>query len=643
MQRHLEKQSASVALTATVARQASEIGRQRQQIQALTNSTSWKITRPIRFLGDIARRFRRNHRSANGSDTTRDYAEWIKAQPGAGHALARPAAATDRLGPHLSILLPVHDPPEEFLAEAIQSVREQSYGAWELCIADDASKNPRVRDLIRQHAAGDTRIRVTLLDRNAGISGASNAALELASGEWIVLLDHDDLLSKDALYWLAETIRQHPSAKIIYSDEDKIGPNGQRESPYFKPDWNRTLFYSHHLLAHMAAYQVGLIRSAGGFRSEFDGAQDYDLALRCVEQVNDNAIVHIPRVLYHWRIHDKSTAKAEGDAKPYAMLRGERALNKHFRRTNTPATAHLLGHGYRARYQLPEPPPLASIIILTKDKYDLLSRCVNSLLSRTEYPHFEILIVDNGTTDEKALSFLAEAPKRGYIRVIRDESPFNFSRLNNRTVGLAQGEVVVLLNNDTEVINDTWLREMVSLAVQPQTGAVGALLLFPDGTVQHGGVVLGINNWAGHAHKNYPGDSPGHAGRLALASEFSAVTGACLAVRRTTYVAEGGLDEQLSVACNDVDFCLRLRERGYRNIFTPFAQLYHHESASRGSDQDSANRARHEKELRLMRERWGQKLTVDPHYNPNLTLQTEDFAFAWPPRIAPLAVRPGQS
>lgn len=590
---------------------------------------------PVRFLGDIARRFRRSRRTANSSGTTCAYTEWLRAQPAAAHALARPAAAAnpDSLGPSISILLPIHAPPEEFLDGAIKSVRGQSYGSWELCVVDDASEDPKIRKLLASHASADTRIRVTLLDRNAGISEASNAALELARGDWVVLLDHDDLLSQDALYWLVETIRRQPAARIIYSDEDKIGPGGDRESPYFKPDWNRTLFYSHHLLAHMAAYKTELVRSVGGFRSKFDGAQDYDLALRCVERVQDSEIIHIPRVLYHWRIHDKSTAKADGDAKPYAMLRGERALNEHFQRTNTPATAHLIGHGYRVRYRLPEPTPLASIVVLTKDRYDLLSRCVNSILSKTEYPNFEILIVDNGTTEQRALAFLSEAPKRGNIRIIQDQARFNFSRLNNRAVGLAQGEVVVLLNNDTEVINDTWLREMVSLAVQPQTGAVGALLLFPDGTVQHGGIVLGINNWAGHAHKHYPGDSPGHAGRLALASEFSAVTGACLAVRRSIYLAEGGLDEQLAVACNDVDFCLRLRERGYRNIFTPFTQLYHHESASRGSDEDYANRARHEKELQLMGERWGQKLMVDPHYNPNFTLETEDFSLALPPRI----------
>ena len=638
MPHHPETKAGSVTLCDIVGRQALEIARQEEHIEALKSSTSWRITKPIRFLGEIARRFHRNRRTADSSGTNSAYMEWIRAQRAATHARVRPAAATDprRFGPRISILLPVHDPPVEFLDEAVQSVRGQSYGAWELCIVDDASKNPRVRDLIREYAAGDTRIRVTLLDRNAGISGASNAALELATGEWVVLLDHDDLLSQDALYWLAETIRRKPAAKIVYSDEDKIGPGGDRESPYFKPDWNRTLFYSHHLLAHMAAYENALVRSVGGFRSEFDGAQDYDLALRCVEQVSDSEIVHIPRVLYHWRIHDKSTAKADGDAKPHAMLKGEKALNEHFARTDTPARAHLTGHGYRVRYKLPEPPPLASIVILTKDKYSLLSRCINSLLAETDYPHFEILLIDNGTKDEKALGFLAEAPQRGNIRVIRDEGTFNFSRLNNRAVALAQGDVVVLLNNDTEVINDSWLREMVSLAVQPKIGAVGALLLFRDGTVQHGGVVLGINNWAGHAHKHYPGNSPGHAGRLALSSEFSAVTGACLAVRRSTYIAEGGLDEELSVACNDIDFCLRLRERGYRNVFTPFAQLYHHESASRGSDKHFANRVRHEEELRLMRARWGERLLADPHYNPNLTLETEDFALAFPPRVDPL-------
>lgn len=611
------------------------IAQQAERIEALTNSTSWKLTRPVRFVGDLFRKFNRSPNTQDKDEHAQTYADWIARcesiayrQEEAAKAVVAPCE-----DPCISILLAVYDPPEEFLDAAIWSVRRQDYASWELCIADDGSRNPRIHDLIRAHTESDERIRAVFRSTNGGISAASNAALELANSEWVALLDHDDLLAHHALKHVAQAARSHPHAKLIYSDEDKVNAEGQREAPYFKPDWNRTLFCSHHLMAHLAVYSADLLRAVGGFRSEFDGAQDYDLALRCVERLRDDQIIHLPRVLYHWRIHPQSTADVSSNAKPLAMIRGERALNEHFARVGLRARAHLTGHGYRIRYDLPSPAPSATIIILTKDHPELLARCLDGLLEKTEYADYEILVVDNGTTDPTAKAYLGIAPSRGPVRVLTDEGPFNYPRLNNRAVEKAKGDVIILLNNDTEVINETWLREMVSIAIQPRTGAVGALLLFPDGKVQHGGVVLGVNNWAGHAHKGCWGDSPGHAGRLSLSSEFSAVTGACLAVRKKLYQEVGGLDEELSVACNDVDFCLKLREKGYRNVFTPFAKLIHHESASRGDDGNPANTERHEKELALMRRRWGTALRVDPNYNPNLTLEKEDFSLAWPPRI----------
>jgi len=605
-----------------------------QKVESIYASTSWRITRPLRLIGGLLRKFK--PRTGTKATAGHSYEDWIEAcDAETGGAQGQPnaeEASGQEIGPRISVVMPVCDPLPDLLEDAIRSVCRQSYDDWELCVADDGSKNPKIRALLAKHVAADERIRVTYRPQNGGISAASNSALSLATGSWVVLLDHDDLLHPDALRSVAAAIRGNPEAELIYSDEDKIASDGRRESPYFKPDWNRTLFYSHHLMAHLAAYSTDLLRSVGGFRSEFDGAQDYDLALRCVERVRDEQILHIPRVLYHWRIHPQSTADVSSNAKPLAMIRGEKALNEHFARTGLRAKAHLLGHGYRIRYDLPSPAPSATIVILTRDQPELLARCLDSILEKTEYPDYEILVVDNGTTDPVAKAYLEIAPCRGPVGVLRDQSPFNYPRLNNRAVAQARGEIVVLLNNDTEVINETWLREMISIAAHQRTGAVGALLLFPDGKVQHGGVVLGINNWAGHAHKGCWGDSPGHAGRLALSSEFSAVTGACLAVRKALYQEVGGLDEELSVACNDIDFCLKLREKGYRNVFTPFAKLYHHESASRGDDEAPANSERHQKELALMRKRWGAALRVDPNYNPNLTLQKEDFGLAWPPR-----------
>lgn len=540
--------------------------------------------------------------------------------------------------PLVSVLLPVHDPPLDFLAQAIDSVRGQIYPHWELCVADDGSQDPRVRELLAESAAGDPRIRIVRRDTNGGIAAASNSALAMARGAWVALLDHDDLLAGCALHELVAATLHHPEARMVYSDEDKTNAAGLRFGPYFKPDWNLALFRSHNLVTHLAAYRRSLLEEVGGFREGFEGAQDYDLALRCAERLEARQIHHIPRVLYHWRSHAGSTADAGGTAKPHAMRNGCRALQEHLDRTGVKGEAQLIGHGFRVHHALPEPPPAVSLIIPSKDRVHLIERCVGSLLEKTDYPDFEIIIVDNGSTDPAAVRYLETIGANRKVRIMRIEGPFNFARLNNEAVRSARGAIVGLLNSDLEAIDPGWLREMASLAAQPDVGAVGALLLYPDRRVQHGGIVLGIGGWAGHAHKGFPANHQGYAGRLSLVSEFSAVTGACLLVRKSIYDKLGGLDEKrLAVACNDVDFCLRLREAGYRNVWTPFAKFIHHESASRGYEDTPEKAARFEAEKAVMRERWGEKLLRDPCYNPNLTLESEDFSLAWPPRTGTLA------
>ncbi len=539
--------------------------------------------------------------------------------------------------PLVSILLPVYDPPLPFLEEAIASVRDQLYPSWELCVADDGSRDPRVRDLLTRAAAADPRIRITWRDSNGGIAAASNSALAMARGSWIAPLDHDDRLTENALYELVAAIQRHPYARIVYSDEDKLDKSGQRFGPYFKPDWNLALFRSHNLLAHLVVYGRDLLEEVGGFREGFEGAQDYDLALRCVERVVAGQIRHIPRVLYHWRSHPGSTADAASDAKPEAMRNGRKALQEHLSRCGLQGEVELLGHGFRIHNALPDPAPAVSLIIPTKDRVHLIERCVRSILETTDYPDFEIVIVDNGSTDPDSLAFLDSISRRNDVRVLRVEGPFNFAKLNNKGVGVAKGKIVGLLNSDLEAVHAGWLREMASLALQPDVGAVGALLVYPDHRVQHGGIVLGVGGWAGHSHKGYPARHRGYAARLCLVSEFSAVTAACLLVRKSLYEEFGGLDEmQLAVACNDVDFCLRLQEAGYRNVWTPFAKLVHHESASRGYDEAPDKAVRFEAEKAVMRARWGEKLQRDPCYNPNLTLESEDFSLAWPPRTGNL-------
>ena len=523
-----------------------------------------------------------------------------------------------------------------WLVEAIESVRNQIYPHWELCIADDASTRPEIRPLLQRFATQDDRIRVVFREQNGHISAASNSALQQVTSEWVALLDHDDLLAPHALYWVAKEIIRRPDARLIYSDEDKIDVRGKRHDPYFKTDINVDLLYSHNMICHLGVYQKRLIDQVGGFRVGFEGAQDYDLALRCLEQIGTESIAHIPRVLYHWRVHQSSTA-ASGDAKPYAVLAGERALNEHFERQGVDGTVEAVPYGYRAHYHLPERRPLVSLIIPTRNGVKLLKQCIESIVQKTVYGPYEIIVIDNGSDEQATLAYLQSLNGVENIRVIRDDRPFNYSALNNMAVSVANGQLVGLVNNDIEVISESWLDEMVSLAIQPGVGAVGAKLLYPDGRIQHAGVIVGIGGVAGHAHKLFSRESYGYFSRCAVISSFSAVTAACLIVRKAVYEEVGGLNERdLAVAFNDVDFCLRVRDAGYRNVWTPYAEMFHHESATRGSEDNPEKVARFNREVHYMLTRWNGALTNDPAYSPNLTLEYEDFSFAWPPRVHPL-------
>lgn len=539
--------------------------------------------------------------------------------------------------PLISIVMPVFNPNPKWLEEAINSVQKQLYSNWELCIADDASTNPEIRLLLEKYIAEDKRIKVLFRKENGHISAASNSALELVTGNWTALLDHDDILSEDALYWVVVKILSNPNVQMIYSDEDKIDENGVRYSPYFKTDWNLDLFYSHNMFCHFGVYKTDLINKIGGFSLGMEGAQDYDLALRCIELIKYDQIEHIPRILYHWRVHNESTAKSS-EAKPYAMKAGERALNEHFDRMNYNGKVLLTGFGYRAKYEVTDPQPLVSIIIPTRDRKEITEIAVTSILNKTTYSNFEIIIIDNGSVEPETLYwFKLIQQKYSQIRVIRYDFPFNYSEINNFGVKNAKGKLIGLVNNDVEVISSEWLTEMVSHALRPDIGCVGAKLYYTNNTIQHGGVVLGIGGVAGHSHKCFSNESAGSIGRLALISNFSAVTGACLIVEKYIFELVGGLDqENLAIAFNDVDFCLKVREAGFRNIWTPYAELYHHESISRGHEDTYEKIERFEKESKFMKSKWGECLYTDPYYSPNLTLNFEDFSLAWPPRVNPI-------
>ena len=540
-----------------------------------------------------------------------------------------------------SVVMPVYNPPLDYLRQAIESVQAQVYPHWEICIADDASPNAAVRELLTELAAQDPRIKLVFREKNGHISAATNSALEIATGDYIALMDNDDLLPPHALAYMALAAHQHPQAGLIYSDEDKVTEDNVRQAPYFKCQFNYELFLSQNMISHFGVYRRSVLEEIGGFRVGYEGAQDWDLALRVIEKVGPENIVHVPRVLYHWRIFPGSTALAL-EEKDYALKAQIESITSHLQRIGKPDTQVYPAPGIpgllRIKHRLPDPLPLVSIVIPTRDRVELLSMCVNSILEKTAYPNYQIVVVDNGSTDEKALAYLDSIAKDERVKVIRADIPFNYSALNNMGVAQTDGEYLVLMNNDIEITQTDWLEEMLAFACQPDIGCVGAQLWYPNNTLQHGGVVLGIGGVASHAHKGIPRGNFGYFGRASAHQMFSAVTAACLMIRKSTYQAVDGFDETLKVAYNDVDFCLKVRAQGLRNLYNPFASFIHHESASRGSDQEGSNQQRLAAEAAIMKQRWGALIADDPAYSPNLTLLGDDFSMAWPSRVAALDV-----
>ena len=570
------------------------------------------------------------------------YADWVARHDTLGPAerdALRQRLAALRSTPLLSVLMPTWRPDLALFKAAVASVQGQLYPHWQLCIADDASADPALDKFLADLQAGDARIQVVRRAQNGHICAASNSALALASGSWVLLLDHDELLAEHALLLVAEAVQAFPGAGLVYSDEDKLGPDGQRENPNFKPDWNADLCLAQNLVCHLAAVRSDLMRGIGGFRPGFEGAQDHDLVLRIAEQLRPGQIVHIPHVLYHWRMHAGSTA-AGADAKPYAQEAGLRAVQAHLQRSGSAATVSAVGSGrYRVHWPLPAELPLVSLIIPTRNQLGLLRQCIETLDRHTDYPQRELIVVDNGSDEADALAYLRLLEARPGVRVLRDPSPFNYSALNNLAARQARGPLLALMNNDIEVIDSGWLREMVSQALRPGVGAVGAKLYYPDRTVQHGGVILGTDRGdgfggvAGPAQKGLARGAGGYAGRAVLAQSFSAVTAACLVIQKARFDEVGGFDAaHLSVTYNDVDLCLRLREVGYSNVWTPYAELIHHESISRGRDIGGHHQERFLRERAWMLHRWGDALRFDPAYNLNLNGAMGDFSLAEPPR-----------
>ncbi|CAN5495301.1 N/A [soil metagenome] len=561
------------------------------------------------------------------------YGNWIAAfEPPVAHYEAIGKSESDWAArPLISIVMPVYNPPADVLTAALESVLAQVYANWELCIADDASDKPHVREILDRFASAEPRIKVEHRRHNGHIVAASNSALALATGRYVALMDHDDLLHPLALHFVGEALDRHPRAAIVFSDEDKLDESGRRHSPYFKSDFNYELFLSQNMVSHLGVYRRDLVTLVGGFHDEYRGSQDYDLALRVIEQIEPDQIVHVPRVLYHWRAIAGSTALGS-DEKPYAVIAARRAIADHLERIGVVADvrpAPEAAQYSRVRHALASPAPRLTIVLTTNRRSDRLARCVESLFGHTAYPRFDVVIVDDGTGDAALLAQLKErSPDR--LALVRSDGPSDRSTLINRGVAVADGDIVCLLASDIEITHDDWLDELASFAARPDIGAVGARIWSPDDRLQHAGILLGLRGVAGHAHRSLLRGNGGYFGRAMLHQQMSAVSAACLAIRRTVYQEVGGLDKSTG-RFDDIDLCLRVAQAGYRNIWTPFAEMVRHASPDRAIEASQSQLIEHD--ARVMRDRWASQLAADPAYSPNLTVLDESFDLAWPPRL----------
>ena len=526
-----------------------------------------------------------------------------------------------------SILVPVYNTPMPFLEAMIDSVRQQTYANWELCLADGSDgEHGEVGRFCREAVEKDPRIRYRKLEKNGGISENTNACIGMATGDYLALFDHDDILHPSALFEVMNAICEE-DADFLYTDETTFHETPKDAFlPHFKPDYAPDTLRGNNYICHFTVFRKNLLeKTGGGFRSEFDGSQDYDLILRLTEHAEK--IRHIPKILYYWRAHRDSVAESIG-AKPYVIEAAKRAILEHLERVGLKGEVldTRIPSIYRIRYAI-EGEPLISILIPNKDHREDLKRCVDSIREKSTWKNWEIIVIENNSTEEETFRYYGELEEDSRIRVVRYEGSFNYSAVNNLGARESRGNYLLLLNNDTEIITPEWMEEMLMFAQREDVGAVGAKLYYPDGTIQHAGIGLGLLHLAGHYHRGFAGDQPGYMGRLCYAQDMSAVTAACMMIPRRVYEAAGGLDESYSVVFNDVDLCLRIRESGKLIVWTPFAELIHYESKSRGSDEDTKEKlAFFKTETKRFQTKWNAALSRgDPYYNPNLTRSKEDF------------------
>lgn len=555
-----------------------------------------------------------------------NYEDFLKKYGVKEEELARQRQEVFENGPCFSIAVPLYQTKEKYLREMIESVQAQTYTNWELCLADGSGREYSLQPVVGEYIAKDKRIKYCLLDSNEGIAGNTNEALKMADGDFVVLTDHDDLLSPEALYQCAKAVQKEPQTDVIYSDEDKVDMSGKKFfEPHFKSDYNIDLLCTMNYICHLFVVRKDVMERAGLFESCYDGAQDHDFILRCTEKAEH--IVHIPKVLYHWRCHAQSTSE-NPESKLYAFENGCKAVKAHYDRIGVPAEV-VQGpfYGmYRTKYLWKEQ-PLVSIIIPNKDHVADLRKCMDSIEEKSVYRNFEFVIVENNSTEEETFAYYKEIETRDNVNVLYYKGDFNYSKINNFGVAQAKGEYILLLNNDTEMIEPDSIKEMLDVCMRPDVGIVGAKLLYEDNTIQHAGVIIGFGGVAGHAFIGQDRDDNGYFSRIISVQDLSAVTAACLMVRRSVFDEVEGLNEEFKVAFNDIDFCLKVRKAGYLVVYNPFAQFYHYESKSRGQEDSADKVARFQQEIGLFGERWGELLEHgDPYYNPNLTLDKADFS-----------------
>ena len=551
------------------------------------------------------------------------YEAWFARHKADKRVLRRQKHASFAQKPLISIVIPLYCTPLPYLKELIESVRRQSYENWQLCLAD-GSPDDKAKEFLEKHYGREKRIVYQKLKENGGISANTNAAAELAKGEYLMFCDHDDTLEPDALYEIVKAIND-TDADVVYTDEDKVSMDGQHYfDPNFKPDFNLFRLRENNYICHIFVVRKSLTDETGMLRSEFDGAQDFDFILRCCEKAKK--ITHIPKVLYHWRCHMDSTA-ADPSSKAYAYEAGRKAIREHYQRMGIDAKVDMTERPgwYRSHIKV-QGNPMVSIIIPNKDHTDDLELCLFSMSRKSTYRNYEVLIVENNSEKEETFEYYKKLPERyPKVRVLTWEKEFNYSAINNFAAEEAQGEYLLFLNNDVEILTPDWIEEMLQNCQQENVAAVGAKLYYPDDTIQHAGVVLGLGGIAGHIMCRASREDPGYFGRMISVQEISAVTAACMMVKKSEFDSVKGFDETFQVAFNDIDLCMKFRAAGKKIVFTPYAELYHYESKSRGLEDTPEKQFRFDKEVKRFQEKWAQQLEMgDPYYSPNLSVTEGD-------------------